>query len=50
MEINIIMTIIFIAIFVIGFVSLIIWALSKNKKVSKFFKKIADWIGENLWR
>jgi len=48
MEIDIILTIIFLSIFVICFVSLFIWALSKNKKIAKFFKKIADGIAEIL--
>jgi hypothetical protein len=48
MEINTILTIMFISVLIICFASIIIWALSKNKKVSKFFKKIADGIAEIL--
>ncbi len=48
MEINTILTLILIIVIIIGFISLIIWALSKNKKVAKFFKSIADGTGETL--
>lgn len=37
------------AVLFIGLASFIIWALIKNKKISNFFRKIADWIGE-YWR
>ncbi len=49
MNIDVIVIIIIGMGFVVGFISLIVWALSKNKKIAKFFRKLSDWIGEN-WR
>ncbi len=48
MKIDTILTIALIAAIVIGIISNVIWSLSKNKKIAKFFEKIADEIGETL--
>ena len=48
MEIDAILTIIFIAAIVISIVSFFIWDLSKNKRIAKFFRKISEWILETI--
>jgi TM2 domain-containing membrane protein YozV len=49
MNIDTIMIIVIIIGFLISFISFMIWVLTKNKKVAKFFEKISDWFAE-YWR
>ncbi len=48
MEVDTILTIILVVVIAIGLISFFIWALCKNEKIAKFFKKISEWIGETI--